>query len=182
MNTDNYDEMIDWNEDNILDQKLIMDPNIPATFNPEELKCYEAYDSVSVGSDNSDEYHDKQELDSSTNILTIESTKDSKEPKKIPNKELIRINKTLKKLSQAIDKYVDDIKTLWEELMCPFILSEDCMILERMPEWIYMSFYKYMEEQRVYKLMMIAHKRLLNRRDHILSEECKAIIKDVTSL
>ncbi len=184
MNTDNNGEIIDWNEDTDLDS------NIKNDVISNELKCYseangefdeefdEDCDDVSVGSDlkevdNSDEdLNNKRNNKRQPNTNTL--TNASKElTKKLPDKELIRVNKTIKKLSQSIDKYENDTKILWDELICPFIYSGDCMILEYMSDWNFHTFHKYMEEQKVYKLMMIAHKRLLSRRNYILSTGTK---------
>lgn len=180
MNIDENDEIIDWGEEDTMISDNIM------TFNSNVYKSNSnKLDYFELDSDELNESEDDPYLYSldELNDNNDDEKKSKKMPanvicnlnaKKMPNAELVRINKSLKKLEQTLNTYVDNSKMIWDELFCPFINSGDCMILENMSDNDYNTFWNFMKEQHVFKLITIAFKRLLSRRDYILKNMSSA--------
>lgn len=89
--------------------------------------------------------------------------------KKTPNVEIKRIDKTLEKLSETTYKYMLHVKVLWEAEIEPFLNSPDCLILEKLSPMNYDRFLDFMCEQKTFRLMMTAQKRLMARREYLES-------------
>jgi seryl-tRNA synthetase len=83
---------------------------------------------------------------------------------KIPKSELYVINYTISELEESMSNYLTDAKYMWENNIAPFLNSSDCYTLENLKDDDFMTFLKFMMEQRVYKLMLVSHKRLIARR------------------
>lgn len=84
-------------------------------------------------------------------------------------KELTKIDTSLRKIIQMMNKYIADADTIWENQIVPFLLSEDCLILENLRVHEYNKFRKFMRSQKVYRLMAVAQNRLIARRNYLLN-------------
>jgi hypothetical protein len=85
------------------------------------------------------------------------------------NDEIKRIEYTLEKLSETVYNYMLRVKNMWDAEIQPFIESSDCFILENLSQSDYKRFRDFMCEQKPYRLMMVSQKRLIARREYILS-------------
>jgi len=178
MNIDENDEIIDWGEEDTMNSEnnLTLNLNIqkshPNKLNYLELDSDELNESDAYlySTEEMNENEDIKNDKNTTNTTKVSSIDISQlNQKKLPNGELVRINKSLKKLEQTIHSYMDNSKMIWDELFCPFMNSGDCMILENMSDNDYNTFWNFMKEQQVFRLIVTAFKRLLARRDYILN-------------
>ena len=85
------------------------------------------------------------------------------------NDEIKRIEYTLEKLSETVYNYMLRVKNMWDAEIQPFIESSDCLILENLSRSDYKRFRDFMCEQKPYRLMMVSQKRLIARREYLLS-------------
>ena len=88
--------------------------------------------------------------------------------KKTSDYEINKINKTLENLDEEINRYNQDVFDLWNSQFRPFINSSDCFIYNNeSDDTNYNKFCDFMCEQKTYKLMTIAKKRLIARREYL---------------
>ena len=84
------------------------------------------------------------------------------------NNELCIIDETIHNLISEIDRYVQEIKELWDNHIVNFIKSSDCVTLDKIGSDGYSKFYDLMTNQKTFKLMKIALKRLNRRKKFLL--------------
>lgn len=87
--------------------------------------------------------------------------------RKTPEAEIQRIDKALTHLSEMMHGYVLDAKEMWDTEIGPFIDTTDCMILDKLTPRNYNLFLDFMMEQKTYRLMQVAQKRLVTRRTYL---------------
>jgi PDZ domain-containing secreted protein len=96
--------------------------------------------------------------------------------KKSSEYEINKINITLEKLEEEIHRYLQDIINMWNSSFKPFIESSDCFIFNNISDNTnYKNFFDFMCEQKTYKLMAIAKKRLLARREFLIKSTINRI-------
>jgi hypothetical protein len=88
--------------------------------------------------------------------------------KKTSDYEINKINKTLENLEIEFNRYIQDVFDLWNTTFKPFIESADCFILNSVSDDTHNNFFNFMCDQKTYKLMIIAKKRLIARREYLI--------------
>ena len=83
--------------------------------------------------------------------------------------EIIQIDDALARLFSEMRKYLLDAKYLWDTEFRLFIESTDCLILGKLLPQDHKMFIDFMCEQRTFKIMQLAHKRLISRRTYLES-------------
>ena len=64
---------------------------------------------------------------------------------------------TIYNLDQEMVRYIEDIKYIWDTKIKCFLLSSDCVTLQYMSEQEYNKFFKFMLNQRTYKIATSTH-------------------------
>lgn len=135
---------------------------IPITETPDNQVDLELDDEDETEEYESDEDSSEEDLQSSQGkdgFLDIKTLY-----KRTPQVEIRRIDKTLEQLSNTMYKYILDAKALWDTEIGSFIESTDCLILDKLTPNDHREFIDFMCEQRTFRLMQTAHKRLSIRR------------------
>lgn len=81
--------------------------------------------------------------------------------------ELEIINETIDRLESEIDRYMTEIRHLWDTHLETFIKSEDCLTFKYIGCYGYDKFFTLMTNQKTFKLMLISLKRLHKRKNFI---------------
>lgn len=82
--------------------------------------------------------------------------------------ELDRIDRAIQTLTNTMTRYIEDVIAIWDQEFKPFIESVDCRIFRPdIDSSNYRDFLNFMCEQKTFKFMIIAYKRLLMRRKYL---------------
>jgi hypothetical protein len=83
--------------------------------------------------------------------------------------EINLIEAVINTLETTIEKYVDDVRNIWDEVIVPFMESADCATMEYLQGSDCRKFMNFMTKQKTYCIMVGSHKRLMKKKAYLLS-------------
>jgi hypothetical protein len=82
--------------------------------------------------------------------------------------ELNRIEKAIANLQSDMMRYRNCVKDIWEVIITPFIMSDDCLTFDYMSNTDYWIFEKFMETRPIYRVMTASLTRIKDRERYLL--------------
>ena len=81
--------------------------------------------------------------------------------------EIYYINDALNQLENSMDKYIDNVKYIWDSSIIPFMDSGDCMVFDNLTDKDFSKFIEFFMKQRTYTKMLETYRRLINRKEFL---------------
>jgi hypothetical protein len=79
----------------------------------------------------------------------------------------------ISELENTIREYTEDVRTIWDNVVVPFLSSGDCMTLGNLTTSDYHKFLAFMLSQKTNRIMVSSHARLLEQKTRL---DCQSIV------